>query len=63
MKMLLESKVDRMPHRTCNLETGEKVVQKILPTGTKWKQILKTVNDVIHLTFVVMILAVIFLMQ
>jgi hypothetical protein len=63
MKMLLESKGDRMPHRTCNLKTGEKVVQKILLAGTKWKQILKTVNDVIHLTFVVMILPVIFLMQ
>jgi hypothetical protein len=63
MKMLLESKADPMPHRTCNLKTGEKVVQKILPAGTKWKQILKTVNDVIHLTsFVVMILPVFFLM-
>jgi hypothetical protein len=38
-------------------------VQKILLVGTKWKQILKTVNDVIHLTFVVIILLVIFLMQ
>jgi hypothetical protein len=63
MKMLLESKADPMPHRTCNLKTGEKVVQKILPAGTKWKQILKIVNDVIHLTsFVVMILPVIFFM-
>jgi hypothetical protein len=50
MKMLLESKADPMPHKTCNLKTGEKVVQKILLAGTKWKQILKTVNDVIHLT-------------
>ena len=62
MKMLLESKVDRMPYRTCKLETGEKMVQKILPTSPKWKQLLKIVNDVIHLTFVVMILPVIFLM-
>jgi hypothetical protein len=62
MKMLLESKADPMPHRTCNLKTGEKVVQKILPAGTKWKQILKTVNNVIYLTFIVMILQVIFLM-
>jgi hypothetical protein len=63
MKMLLESKGDRMPHKTCNLKTSEKVMQKILLAGTKWKQILKTVNDIIHLTFVVMILPVIFLMQ
>jgi hypothetical protein len=35
MKMLLESKADPMPHRTCNLKTGEKGVQKILPSGTK----------------------------
>jgi hypothetical protein len=26
MKMLLESKADPMPHKTCNLKTGEKVV-------------------------------------
>jgi hypothetical protein len=63
MKMLLESKGDRMPHKTCNLKTSEKVMQKILLAGTKCKQILKTVNDIIHLTFVVMILPVIFLMQ
>jgi hypothetical protein len=64
MKMLLESKADCMPHRTCNLKTGGMVVQKILPVGTKWKQILKTMNDVIHLTsFVVMIMQVIFLMH
>jgi hypothetical protein len=50
MKMLLETKADPMPHRTCNLKTGEKVVQKILPSGTKWKQILETVNEVISLT-------------
>jgi hypothetical protein len=50
MKMLLESKADFMPHKTCNLRTGEKVVQKILPSGTKWKQILQTRNEVIGLT-------------
>jgi hypothetical protein len=50
MEMLLESKADPMPHKTCNLRIGEKVVQKILPSGTKWKQILETVNEVIGLT-------------
>jgi hypothetical protein len=38
-------------------------LQKIFLAGTKWKQLLKIVNDIIHLTFVVMILPVIFLMQ
>jgi hypothetical protein len=46
MKMLLELKADSMPHKTRNLKTGEKVVQKILPTGTKWKGILEVVNNV-----------------
>ena len=51
MKMLLELKADFMPHKTCNLRTSEKVLQKILPSGTKWKQILQTRNEVIDLTF------------
>jgi hypothetical protein len=50
MKMLLESKADPMPHKTRNLKTGEKVVQKILPSGTKWKGLLEVVNTVIFFT-------------
>ena len=37
---------DAMPHRTRTLASGEKVVQMVLPTGTKWKNILKDVNEV-----------------
>jgi hypothetical protein len=35
-----------MPHKTRTLTTGEKVVEKILPIGTKWKDILLDVNAV-----------------
>ena len=37
---------DATPHKTRTLPTGEKVVEKVLPTGTKWKDILLDVNDV-----------------
>jgi hypothetical protein len=47
MKMLLVSKADPMPHKTRSLKTGEKVVQKILPNGTKWNGILETINEII----------------
>jgi hypothetical protein len=47
MKMLLVSKANSIPHKTRSLKTGEKVVQKILPNGTKWNGILETINEVI----------------
>jgi hypothetical protein len=37
---------DAMPHKTRTLPSGEKVVQMVLPTGTKWKNILTDINDV-----------------
>ena len=37
---------DAMPHKTRTTLTGEKVVEKVLPTGTKWKDILLDVNAV-----------------
>jgi hypothetical protein len=37
---------DAMPHKTRTLSSGEKVVQMVLPTGTKWKNILTDINDV-----------------
>ena len=37
---------DAMPHKTRTLASGEKVVQMVLPTGTKWKNILTDINDV-----------------
>jgi hypothetical protein len=35
-----------MPHKTRTLATGEKVVEKVLPTCTKWKDMLLDVNAV-----------------
>jgi hypothetical protein len=37
---------DAMPHKTHTVTTGEKVVEKVLPIGTKWKDILLDVNAV-----------------
>ena len=37
---------DAMPHKTRTLSSGEKVVQMVLPTGTKWKNILTDINEV-----------------
>lgn len=33
-----------MPHKACTLPTGEKVVEKVLPTVTIWKGLLLDVN-------------------
>ena len=37
---------DAMPHKICTLATSEKVVEKVIPIGTKWKDILLDVNAV-----------------
>jgi hypothetical protein len=37
---------EAMPHKTRTLPSGEKIVQMVLPTGTKWKNILVDVNEV-----------------
>ena len=50
MSMILSSKADSMPNRShtkkSGLLKGKKVVEKILPSGTKWKHILDEVNKV-----------------
>jgi len=38
--------VDAMPHKTQTLTTGEKILEKVLLTCTKWKEILLDVNAV-----------------
>jgi hypothetical protein len=43
---IIEPLADAMPHKTRTIVTGEKVVEKVLPTGTKWKDILLDVNAV-----------------
>ena len=37
---------DAMPYKTRTLPSGENVVQMVLPTGTKWKNILMDVNEI-----------------
>ena len=37
---------DVMSHKTRTLPSGEKVVQMVLPAGTKWKNILMDVNEI-----------------
>ena len=37
---------DAMSHKLSTLTTGEKVVDKVLPTGKKWKDILLDVNAI-----------------
>ena len=50
MSMILSSTADAMPHRThtktSGIMKGKKVVEKVLPNGTKWKHILEEVNKV-----------------
>ena len=37
---------DAMPYKTRTLSSGKKIVQMVLPTGTKWKNILTDINEV-----------------
>ena len=50
MSMILASKVDAMPHmtRTKSVEVvkGEKIMEKILSAGRKWKNTLEEVSKV-----------------
>ena len=43
---LLEDKVDMMPHKARTLPNGTRVVEMVLPWGTKWKKFLVTINKV-----------------
>lgn len=44
--ILLQGKADPMPHRGQTLPSGVRAVQKIIPSGNKWKHILKEINHV-----------------
>ena len=37
LRCILEKSADHMPHRSCVLSSGEKVVTKVLPATWKWK--------------------------
>lgn len=43
---LLQDKADMMPHKSRTLLSGQRVVEMVLPRGTKWNQLLVTINQV-----------------
>ena len=47
LSTLLEDKADMMPHKSRTLPNGARVVEMVLPRGTKWKKFLVTINEVI----------------
>ena len=46
LSTLLEDKADMMPHKARTLPNGTRVVEMVLPRGTKWKKFLVTINEV-----------------
>ena len=46
LSTLLEDKADMMPHKSRTLPNGTRVVEMVLPRGTKWKKFLATINQV-----------------
>ena len=46
LSTLLEDKADMMPHKARTLPNGTRVVEMVLPRGTKWKKFLATINQV-----------------
>lgn len=43
---IVEASADLMPHRFRTLPSGERVVERVLPAGTKWKDIRGKLNEV-----------------
>jgi hypothetical protein len=43
---MIECSVDLMPHNFRTLPTGERVIERVLPVGTKWKDLQHHVNEV-----------------
>ena len=46
LSTLLEDKADMMPHKARTLPNGTRVVEMVLPRGTKWKKFMVTINEV-----------------
>ena len=46
LSTLLEDTTDMMPHKSRTLPNGDRVVEMVLPRGTKWKKFLVTINQV-----------------
>ena len=46
LSAMIECSADLMPHKFRTLPTGERVVECVLPAGTKWKDLQHRVNEV-----------------
>lgn len=46
LQILIERQADIMPHRSRTLDTGERVVEQVLPSGVTWVDLLEEVNVV-----------------
>lgn len=47
LRSLLATKADHMPHMHRTLRSGERVLVKVLPAGTRWSSLLDDVNKVV----------------
>lgn len=47
LRTILDGLADQMPY-TCTLPSGERVPQKVLPTGIQWTQFLPQINKVLY---------------
>ena len=45
LRTLIESDVDKMPHKTRTLESGEKVPSMVLPSAFRWSDQLQKINE------------------
>lgn len=43
---IIDACADMMPHRFQTLASGKRVVERVLPAGTKWKDIRGRLNEV-----------------
>jgi hypothetical protein len=43
---MIECSADLMPHKFQTLPTRERVIERVLPVGTKWKDLQSRVNEV-----------------
>jgi hypothetical protein len=44
---MIEGATDLMPHKFRMLPSGERVVEHVLPSGTKWKDLQHRINEVL----------------
>jgi hypothetical protein len=47
LSAMIEGATDLMPHKFRTLPSGERVVERVLPSGTKWKDLLHRINEVL----------------